>query len=124
MAKTKKAANEAEEKAAKEAAEKSAKDAKAKAAKEAAGKTESIKEEQKQTYPPELIAGIKEAGYEDDPENGKDPIQRVKSYDPLGLWRVVFGDGQRREFSYEGKWLRKDKELKVGEKPPKKPAKK
>ena len=93
-------------------------------AKPPAGKTESIKEEQKQKYSPKLIEGIREAGYEYDPENGKDPVQRVKSYDALGLWRVVFGDGQRREFSYEGKWLRKEKELKVGEKPPKKPAKK
>ena len=108
MVKTKKAAKEAEEKA----------------AKEAVPKKESIKEEETQKYPPKLIEGIKEAGYEYDPENGKDPIQRVKSYDAQGLWCVVFGDGQRREFSYEGQWLRKEKELKVGEKPPKKPAKK
>lgn len=101
----------AKEKAAKEAAAKE-KAAKEKAAKEAAakGKTESIKEEETQQYPPKFVAAIKKAKYDEK------AVMRMKSYDNLGIWRAVFTDGQRHEFSYDGEWLTKPKPKKKEEK--------
>ena len=77
----------------------------------AAPEKASLKEEVKQDYPEKFLKGAKKAGYKFSKKEGeeRDPVMSIKSYDAQGLWRAVFDDGQRHEFSYEGEWLSKPK---------------